>query len=36
MRKAIIAVVILLLPAVALGDLVVVENVSSTGGMGMW
>jgi hypothetical protein len=36
MRKAIIAVVILLLPAVALADLVVVEKVSSTGGMGMW
>jgi len=36
MRKAIIAILVLLIPAVALGDLLIKETVSSTGAMGMW
>ena len=36
MRKAIIAILVLLIPAVALGDLLIKEAVSSTGAMGMW
>jgi len=36
MRKALIVVMVLLIPGVALGDLVIKEKVSSKGGMGMW
>ncbi len=36
MRKATIALLLLLVPAVALADLVIKEKVSSAGAMGMW
>lgn len=36
MRKAIILVLVLLIPGVVLGDLLIKEKVSSTGAMGMW
>jgi hypothetical protein len=36
MRKAIIAILVLLIPGVVLGDLLIKETVSSTGAMGMW
>jgi hypothetical protein len=36
MRKAIIVVLVLLIPGVVLGDLLIKEKVSSTGAMGMW
>jgi hypothetical protein len=36
MRKAIIIVLVLLIPAVVLGDLLIEEKVSSKGAMGMW
>jgi hypothetical protein len=36
MRKAIIAILVLLIPGVVLGDLLITEKVSSTGAMGMW
>jgi hypothetical protein len=36
MRKAMIIVLVLLIPAVVLGDLLIEEKVSSKGAMGMW
>ena len=36
MKKAITAVLVLLIPGAVLADLLIVENVSSTGAMGMW
>lgn len=36
MRKAVIAVLILLIPGVVFGDLIIKEKVSSKGAMGMW
>jgi hypothetical protein len=36
MRKAVIAVLVLLIPGVVLGDLLIKEKVSSKGAMGMW
>lgn len=36
MKKALIVILLVLLPAAALGDLLIKEKVSSTGAMGMW
>lgn len=36
MRKAMIIILVLLIPAVVLGDLLIEEKVSSKGAMGMW
>jgi hypothetical protein len=36
MKKALTLVLVLMLPAIAFGDLLIVEKVSSSGAMGMW
>ena len=36
MKKALTLILVLMLPAVAFGDLLIVEKVSSSGAMGMW